>query len=173
MTKPSFQPCWSSRCRTVDSTRSSPTSSPAFIVRRTWAPSLVWFCTCQRNMSPTLMCTMSRSAQSSSLCVPLPLPCTPMITNLRTIFPSVGCADAQRPRRRTPGQGRRVDTPGIGDLEHVLLAHQHGRLVVEGGRQARVAFRRVGLAVPRRDLAGLAHVPEGAHQLTVHGPLPS
>src|ERR1700689_657828 len=34
-------------------------------------------------MSPTLMCTMSRSAASSSLCVPLPLPCTPMITYLR------------------------------------------------------------------------------------------
>src|ERR1700684_438403 len=34
-------------------------------------------------MSPTLMCTMSRSAASSWLCVPLPLPCTPMITYLR------------------------------------------------------------------------------------------
>src|SRR5580658_2865166 len=34
-------------------------------------------------MSPTLMCTMSRSAASSWLWVPLPLPCTPMITYLR------------------------------------------------------------------------------------------
>src|SRR5215831_15238947 len=34
-------------------------------------------------MSPTLICTMSRSAASSWLCVPLPLPCTPMITYLR------------------------------------------------------------------------------------------
>ena len=31
------------------------------MVRRTWAPSLVWFCTFQRKMSPTLMWTRSRS----------------------------------------------------------------------------------------------------------------
>src|SRR5579872_6598554 len=83
MMKPWFQSCWSSRSLTTDSTRSSPTSSPAAMVRRTSAPILVWFCTFQRKMSPTLMWMMSRSAASSWLCVPLPLPCTPMITYLR------------------------------------------------------------------------------------------
>src|SRR4051812_21222379 len=83
MTKPKFQSCCSRRSRTTDSTRSSPTSSPPAMVRRTWAPSLVWFCTFQRKMSPTPMWTRSRSAASSWLCVPLPLPCTPMITYLR------------------------------------------------------------------------------------------
>src|SRR5580704_14108925 len=83
MMKPKFQSCWVSRSLTTDSTRSSPTSSPAAMVRRTTAPTLVWFCTFQRKMSPTLMCTMPRSAASSWLCVPLPLPCTPMITYLR------------------------------------------------------------------------------------------
>src|SRR5579859_6875790 len=83
MMKPWFQSCWVSRSLTTDSTRSSPTSSPAAMVRRTNAPILVWLCTFQRKMSPTLMCTMSRSAASSWLCVPLPLPCTPMITYLR------------------------------------------------------------------------------------------
>src|SRR5215469_9192901 len=62
---------------------SSPTSSPAAMVRRTWAPILVWFCTFQRKMSPTPIWTRSRSAASIWLCVPLPLPCTPMITYLR------------------------------------------------------------------------------------------
>src|SRR5919199_2784260 len=56
------------------------------MVRRTCAPSLVWFCTFHRKMSPTLMCTRSRSLQSSSLCVPLPLPWTPMMTYLRMMF---------------------------------------------------------------------------------------
>src|SRR5580692_6847466 len=83
MMKPKFQSCWVSRSWTTDSTRSSPTSSPAAMVRRTNAPILVWFCTFQRKMSPTAMWTMSRSAVRSWLCVPLPLPCTPMITNLR------------------------------------------------------------------------------------------
>src|SRR5580658_5444796 len=83
MMKPKFQSCWVRRSLTTDSTRSSPTSSPAAMVRRTTAPTLVWFCTFQRKMSPTLMCTMSRSAASSWLWVPLPLPCTPMITYLR------------------------------------------------------------------------------------------
>src|ERR1700723_1898651 len=83
MMNPWFQSCGVSRSWTTDSTRSSPTSSPAAMVRRTNAPILVWLCTFQRKMSPTLMCTMSRSAASSWLCVPLPLPCTPMITYLR------------------------------------------------------------------------------------------
>ena len=52
-------------------------------MRRTCAPILVWFCTFQRKMSPTLMCTRSRSSASILACVPLPLPCTPMITYLR------------------------------------------------------------------------------------------
>src|ERR1700749_3457098 len=83
MINPKFQSSWVSRSLTTDSTRSSPTSSPVAIVRRTWAPSLVWFCTFQRKMSPTPIWTRSRSAASSWLCVPLPLPCTPMITYLR------------------------------------------------------------------------------------------
>src|SRR6266545_3246704 len=83
MMKPKFQSCSVSRSLTTDSTRSSPTSSPAAMVRRTWAPSLVWFCTFQRKISPTPMWTRSRSAASNWLCVPLPLPCTPMITYLR------------------------------------------------------------------------------------------
>src|SRR5256886_2178433 len=83
MMKPKFQSCWVSRSLTTDSTRSSPTSSPAAMVRRTWAPILVWFCTFHRKISPTPMWTRSRSAASIWLCVPLPLPCTPMITYLR------------------------------------------------------------------------------------------
>src|SRR6516164_9538617 len=83
MMKPKFQSCSVSRSLTTASTRSSPTSSPAAMVRRTWAPILVWFCTFQRKMSPTPMWTRSRSAASIWLCVPLPLPCTPMITYLR------------------------------------------------------------------------------------------
>src|SRR5437879_2537466 len=34
-------------------------------------------------MSPTLICTRSRSSASRMACVPLPLPCTPMITYFR------------------------------------------------------------------------------------------
>ena len=49
-----------------DATRSLSTSSPAAITRRTWAPILVWRCTCQRRLSPTLMCTRSRSSQRAS-----------------------------------------------------------------------------------------------------------
>src|SRR5262247_4020200 len=64
---------------------SSPTSSPAAMMRRTWAPSLVCCCTCQRKMSPTLMCTRSRSAASMPAWVPLPLPWTPMMTYLRML----------------------------------------------------------------------------------------
>src|SRR5215472_6289243 len=63
---------------------SSPTSSPAAMMRRTWAPSLVCCCTCQRKISPTLMCTRSRPAASMPACVPLPLPWTPSMTYLRT-----------------------------------------------------------------------------------------
>ena len=74
MMKPKFQSCWVSRSLTTDSTRSSPTSSPAAMTRRTCAPILVWFCTFHRKMSPTLMCTRSRSAASILACVPLPLP---------------------------------------------------------------------------------------------------
>src|SRR6478672_8741189 len=66
---------------------SSPTSSPAAMMRRTCAPSLVWCCTCQRKMSPTLMCTRSRSAASMPAWVPLPLPWTPMMTYLRIALP--------------------------------------------------------------------------------------
>ena len=61
-----------------------PTSTPAAIVRLTWAPSLVWCWMFQRKMSPTLMWTRSRSVASILACVPLPLPWTPMITYLRT-----------------------------------------------------------------------------------------
>src|SRR6266568_1435679 len=62
---------------------SSPTSSPAAMIRRTWAPILVWFCTCHRKMSPTLMCTRSKPAASNWPWVLLPLPWTPMMTYLR------------------------------------------------------------------------------------------
>src|SRR5829696_6042267 len=71
----------------TSSTRSSPTSSPAAIVRRTWAPSFVWFWTCQRKMLPTLRWTRSKSRASSPLWVPFPLPCAPMITYLRIATP--------------------------------------------------------------------------------------
>src|SRR6266566_8266665 len=40
-------------------------------------------------MSPTLMCSRSRSSARSLACVPLPLPWMPMITNLRMASPSV------------------------------------------------------------------------------------
>src|SRR5947207_12804404 len=70
-------------CVTGVQTCALPICSPAAMVRRTWAPILVWFCTFQRKISPTPIWTRSRSAASSWLCVPLPLPCTPMITYLR------------------------------------------------------------------------------------------
>src|SRR3954447_177583 len=144
------------------------------MVRRTWAPSLVWFCTCQRKMSPTLMWTMSRSAQSSSLWVPLPLPCTPMITYLRTKpLLLVGCADAYRARRWTATERCRVEAPRRGHLEHIALGDQHGRLVIVRSGQAGVAFRRIGIAEPRGDLAGLPDVPESPDQQSVGRPLPA
>src|SRR6476469_9019629 len=59
---------------------SSSTSRPSAMVRRTCAPSLVWFWTCQRKMSPTAICVRSKSRASMAPCVPFPLPCTPMIT---------------------------------------------------------------------------------------------
>src|SRR3954467_9802103 len=105
------------------------------MVRRTWAPSLVWFCTCHRKMSPTLMCTMSRPPQSSPAWVPLPLPWTPMITYLRIVPPSVGGADADRTRGGSPGECARVNVPGIGHFEHVVLGDQHSGLLVEARRQ--------------------------------------
>src|SRR2546421_6209625 len=67
---------------------SSLTSSPAAMIRRTWAPILVWCCTFQRKMSPTLMCTRSRSAASRLPCELLPLPGTPMMTYFRMQLPS-------------------------------------------------------------------------------------
>src|SRR5215467_3161767 len=84
---------------------SSPTSSPDAMMRRTWAPSLVCCCTCQRKMSPTLMCTRSRSAASMAACVPLPLPWTPMMTYLR-MLPSL----AYRGRGTLAGKGSGVVT---------------------------------------------------------------
>ena len=87
MMKPKFQSCSASRAFTTPSTRSSPTSSPATMVRLTWAPSLVWCCTFQRKISPTLICTRSRSSASIVAWVPLPLPCTPMMTYLRMTQP--------------------------------------------------------------------------------------
>src|SRR6476620_3536574 len=57
------------------------------MTRRTWAPTLVCCCTCQRKMSPTLMCTRSRSAASRTAWVTLPLPWTPMMTYLRIAPP--------------------------------------------------------------------------------------
>jgi hypothetical protein len=45
--------------------RSSPTSNPAAIVRLTCAPSLVWCWTFHRKISPTAMCSRSKSPASS------------------------------------------------------------------------------------------------------------
>src|SRR5262245_45720376 len=56
-------------------------------MRFTRAPSLVWCWMSQRKMSPTLMCTRLKSSFSILACVPLPLPCTPMITYLRITPP--------------------------------------------------------------------------------------
>src|SRR6516164_4181010 len=55
------------------------------MMRRTCAPSLVCCSTFHRKMSPTLIWTRSKSTASSLACVPLPLPCTPMITYLRMV----------------------------------------------------------------------------------------
>src|ERR1035441_8439043 len=94
------------------------------MTRRTCAPSLVWFCTFQRKTSPTLMWTRSRSAASSWLCVPLPLPCTPMITYLRMSSAwhtqgGVGAPLGHRGRalgRRVKALAGRVEAlAGIGD----------------------------------------------------------
>jgi len=74
MMKPKFQSCWVSLSLTTDSTRSSPTSSPAAMTRRTCAPILVWFCTFHRKMSPTLMCTECPGRRQIWPGVPLPLP---------------------------------------------------------------------------------------------------
>src|SRR5437773_5577344 len=55
--------------------------------RRTCAASFVWCWTCHRKMSPTLMCTRSRSCAIMIAWVPLPLPWTPMITYFRMPAP--------------------------------------------------------------------------------------
>ncbi len=90
------------------------------IVRRTLAPILVWCCTClKRNVSPTLTLTRSRSVASSPAWVPFPLPCTPMITYLRTgrVFQS------RRPRRAGRRAVRRGSTrlsPPYSAVERVM-----------------------------------------------------
>src|SRR4029453_2195874 len=97
------------------------------MVRFTWAPSLVWFCTCQRNRSPTLRCTMSYAEHSILLWVPLPLPCTPMITYLR-----IDRSHPQGSRCHAAADRGGVDAPSSGDPEHVLLGDQHGGVVING-----------------------------------------
>src|SRR5580658_11214719 len=94
------------------------------MIRLTWAPILVWFCTFQRKMSPTAMCTRSKSAASIWLCVPFPLPCTPMITYLRMAsawhmqpkLPLAGpphpAADQHAQLRPVVAQPHRVDEAG-------------------------------------------------------------
>src|SRR6266545_4962883 len=143
MMKPKFQSCSVSRSLTTDSTRSSPTSSPAAMVRRTWAPSLVWFCTFQRKISPTPMWTRSRSAASIWACVPLPLPCTPMITYLRMSSawhtergvaaqaelalagPPHPAADQQPELRPVLAQPFGVEEPGHVELAELVPAQVH------------------------------------------------
>src|SRR5690349_13049163 len=110
-------------------------------------------------MSPTLMCTRSRSSRSILAWVPLPLPCTPMITYLRIDFPSVRRAEAQRAGRE-PGQRGRIDAPGAGHPEHVTLGDQHRCLLVELAGQPGVTLGLVRLAEPGRDLTGLPHIPK-------------
>src|SRR6266540_2966982 len=172
-TKPKFQSCWSRRPRTTDSTRSSLTNSPACIVRRIWAPSLVWFWTCQRKMSPTLMCTMSRSPQSIALWVPLPLPWTPIITYFCMCLPSVGGADAQRARGGPPGERGGIDAPGAGHPQHIVLGDQDDGLRVHDLRKSGGALGRIRVAVPEGDVAGLPHVAERSDQFAVRRALPA
>src|ERR1700754_955795 len=99
-------------------------------------------------MSPTLMCTIFRSPQSSSLCVPLPLPWMTMITYLRMDSSLSRSAEAQRSGRGSPAQSGGVDAPGRGHREHVALGNKNRRLVVELSGQAGLALGRVGLAGP-------------------------
>jgi hypothetical protein len=73
----------------MSATMSSGTSCPASTMRRMRAASLVWLWMCQRKMSPTEMCTRSKSAASSLACVPLPQPWTPMMTYLCMVVSSV------------------------------------------------------------------------------------
>src|SRR5580700_7180589 len=104
------------------------------MMRRTCAPILVWFCTFQRKMSPTLMCTRSRSSASILACVPLPLPCTPMITYLRMssawhrVHATVAGGQPFIGRRRIwprlpPRPGRNLGRPGevrAAGIEHLV-----------------------------------------------------
>src|SRR5579863_10020388 len=194
MMKPKFQSCPVSRSLTTDSTRSSPTSSPAAMTRRTCAPILVWFCTFQRKMSPTLMCTRSRSAASIWLCVPLPLPWTPIMTYLR--IPSAWHMRTPRTRsgRLSPGPaaaGRVRPRRGRAQPELALAgaprpaAEQHAQLRPVFGQPARVEepghVPRPSLAeqdavqLEPGPLAGhveLAHPTPGQVDREHHDPLP-
>src|SRR5438552_1830828 len=98
------------------------------MMRRTWAPSLVCCCTCQRKMSPTPMCTRSRSAASRPAWVPLPLPWTPMMTYLRIAPPSHTGGHPAGPAAGTPACA--TPAPGSHPQSGVIT---HDRLGGTGG----------------------------------------
>src|SRR5215469_3648655 len=151
---------------------SSSTSSPAAMIRRTCAPSLVCCCTCQRKMSPTLMCTRSRSALRMAACVPLPLPWTPMMTYLRIPPPfhtegrpsaGKGSSGWLAPVLDLPGVVERVPgaAPG-GETDRPAARHRRCPVAGPGEHRADIRPQRGdrggvaggGLAVPDAQLAG-------------------
>src|SRR5215469_15810308 len=88
-------------------------------MRLTWAPSFVWCCTFHRKMSPTAICTRSRSSASILACVPLPLPWTPIMTYLRTrsgysaVMTDLGAPLGRRPFRGAGWGGDPPSRPGL------------------------------------------------------------
>src|SRR4051794_8696247 len=123
-------------------------------------------------MSPTLMWTRSKSLHSAALCVPFPLPWTPIITYLRmdSTFARSSGRRAQRAGRDPRAETGRIDAPGVRHTHDIVFGDEHAGLVLQGGRQARGAFGGVRDAVPRGD--ELADVAERADQVAVAGPLP-
>src|SRR5919197_1312583 len=171
MMKPKFQSCSSRRRWTTASTRSSGTSSPAATMRRTCAPSLVWCCTFQRKMSPTLMCSRSSVSASSLACVPFPLPWTPMMMYLR-MTPPLHARQAYRaisiPERAGPIQR------GARQLLAVEVAEDAASDLAQVGGLGELAGEvvqlRVGQPVQRPGDVGLGRVPQQQHhQLALAG----
>src|SRR5919197_4843769 len=171
MMKPKFQSCSSRRLCPTASTSSSGTSSPAATMRRTCAPSLVWCCTFQRKMSPTLMCSRSSVSASSLACVPFPLPWTPMMMYLR-MTPPLHARQAYRaisiPERAGPIQR------GARQLLAVEVAEDAASDLAQVGGLGELAGEvvqlRVGQPVQRPGDVGLGRVPQQQHhQLALAG----
>ncbi len=155
---------------------SSPTSSPAFMMRRTWAPSLVCLLhvpaedVADRDVHQVEVGAeqLALGALAAAL-----HPHDHVLPHGRCPPQSPAAPTRRRPVRRSAGHRRRINAPGIGDREHVLLTDQDRGVLVQHGRDAGGPLGLVGLAVPGGHLAGLSYIPERAHQVAVDRPLPA